>query len=129
MLGYLEPAQTVLGAPPWPQHPLAEMALFCFTPGVTAFGGPAAYIMMRCQKVVPRRQALNEPRFLDVLGATNLFPGPNSAASPDRLALLCSPWTSGLLDRVNVVALGLMAPTPWLARAGAGIGMLRAAWV
>ena len=46
--------------------------------GVTAFGGPAAHIAMLRQDVVERHKWLTEPRFLDLLGITNLIPGPNS---------------------------------------------------
>lgn len=46
--------------------------------GFTAFGGPAAHIAMMQQEVVTKRKWLNEQEFLDLLGATNLIPGPNS---------------------------------------------------
>jgi chromate transporter len=46
--------------------------------GVTAFGGPAAHIALMQTEVVSRRRWLSEERFLDLMGATNLIPGPNS---------------------------------------------------
>ena len=46
--------------------------------GVTAFGGPAAHIAMMEDEVVTRRRWLTREQFLDLLGATNLIPGPNS---------------------------------------------------
>ncbi len=46
--------------------------------GTTAFGGPAAHIAMMEEEVVRRRQWLTPEEFLDLLGATNLIPGPNS---------------------------------------------------
>jgi chromate transporter len=46
--------------------------------GFTAFGGPAAHIAMMEDEVVRRRQWLTHEEFLDLLGATNLIPGPNS---------------------------------------------------
>lgn len=46
--------------------------------GVTAFGGPAAHIAMMHDEVVRRRQWMDDQRFLDMVGATNLIPGPNS---------------------------------------------------
>ena len=46
--------------------------------GFTAFGGPAAHIAMMEDEVVRRRQWLTSEEFLDLLGATNLIPGPNS---------------------------------------------------
>jgi len=47
-------------------------------PGVTAFGGPAAHIAMLRDEVVTRRKWMTDEEFLDLLGATNLIPGPNS---------------------------------------------------
>jgi chromate transporter len=46
--------------------------------GTTAFGGPAAHIAMMEQEVVRRRGWLTSEEFLDLLGTTNLIPGPNS---------------------------------------------------
>jgi chromate transporter len=46
--------------------------------GSTAFGGPAAHIALMREEVVTRRKWLSEGEFLDLLGATNLIPGPNS---------------------------------------------------
>jgi len=46
--------------------------------GFTAFGGPAAHIAMMQEEVVTKRKWLTEQHFLDLIGATNLIPGPNS---------------------------------------------------
>lgn len=46
--------------------------------GFIGFGGPAAHIAMMQQEVVIKRKWLSEQHFLDLLGATNLIPGPNS---------------------------------------------------
>ncbi len=46
--------------------------------GAIAFGGPAAHIAMLEDEVVRRKQWLTHAQFLDMLGATNLIPGPNS---------------------------------------------------
>jgi chromate transporter len=63
---------------PAPQTSLRELALLFLRLGATAFGGPAAHIAMMQDEVVQRRKWLTEERFLDLLGATNLIPGPNS---------------------------------------------------
>jgi chromate transporter len=57
---------------------LGELARLFLRLGATAFGGPAAHIAMMQDEVVNRRRWLDEEAFLDLLGATNLIPGPNS---------------------------------------------------
>lgn len=57
---------------------LKEVAKLFFKLGVTAFGGPAAHIAMMQDEVVTKRKWLTEQHFLDLIGATNLIPGPNS---------------------------------------------------
>jgi chromate transporter len=61
-----------------PPSPLREIARLFLKLGATAFGGPAAHIAMMEEEVVRRRQWLTREEFLDLLGATNLIPGPNS---------------------------------------------------
>ena len=46
--------------------------------GIVGFGGPAAHIALMEREVVRRFQWLTREEFLDLLGATNLIPGPNS---------------------------------------------------
>jgi chromate transporter len=58
--------------------PLRELAWLFLKLGTIAFGGPAAHIAMMEDEVVRRRQWLTHEEFLDLLGATNLIPGPNS---------------------------------------------------
>lgn len=57
---------------------LKVLARVFTTLGVTAFGGPAAHIAMMQQEVVAKRKWMSEEHFLDLMGATNLIPGPNS---------------------------------------------------
>jgi chromate transporter len=57
---------------------LSEVALLFLKLGTIAFGGPAAHIAMMEDEVVRRRGWLSREDFLDLLGATNLIPGPNS---------------------------------------------------
>jgi len=55
-----------------------EIAQVFFKLGVIGFGGPAAHIAMMEEEVVTRREWITRSRFLDLIGATNLIPGPNS---------------------------------------------------
>jgi chromate transporter len=59
-------------------RPLRELAALYLRLGLTAFGGPAAHIAMMEDEVVVRRKWLSREEFVDLLGATNLIPGPNS---------------------------------------------------
>src|ERR1017187_5999704 len=61
-----------------PPAKLSELALLFLRLGVTAFGGPAAHIALMENEVVRRRRWLSPERFLDLLGAANLIPGPSS---------------------------------------------------
>jgi chromate transporter len=57
---------------------LLELAAIFLRLGVTAFGGPAAHIAMYHDEFVKRRGWLTDEHFLDLLGASNLIPGPSS---------------------------------------------------
>lgn len=57
---------------------LREVALLFAKLGFIAFGGPAAHVALMRQEVVERRKWLSEQGFLDLLGASNLIPGPTS---------------------------------------------------
>ncbi|MDR9405039.1 MAG: chromate efflux transporter [Halothece sp. Uz-M2-17] len=57
---------------------LLEIAKVFLKLGVIGFGGPAAHIAMMEEEVVTRREWIARSRFLDLIGATNLIPGPNS---------------------------------------------------
>jgi chromate transporter len=57
---------------------LKEVAKLFFKLGCMAFGGPAAHIAMMENEVVKKRQWMTHEHFLDLVGATNLIPGPNS---------------------------------------------------
>jgi chromate transporter len=57
---------------------LPELALLFLRLGLTAFGGPAAHVAIMEHEVVRRRRWLTPERFLDLLGAANLIPGPSS---------------------------------------------------
>jgi chromate transporter len=57
---------------------LSSVALLFLRLGLTAFGGPAAHIAIMENEVVRRRRWVSSERFLDLLGASNLIPGPSS---------------------------------------------------
>ncbi len=57
---------------------LKELALVFLKLGTIAFGGPSAHIALMDDEVVKRRQWMSREKLLDLLGITNLIPGPNS---------------------------------------------------
>lgn len=73
-------------------RPLAEVAALFLRLGCTAFGGPAAHIALMRDEVVRRRRWVSEPHFLDLLGATNLIPGPNSTEMAIHLGFVRAGW-------------------------------------
>lgn len=57
---------------------LKELALVFLKLGFISFGGPAAHIAMMETEVVSKKKWMTRQHFLDLVGATNLIPGPNS---------------------------------------------------
>ena len=57
---------------------LKEIARLFLKLGIIGFGGPAVHIAMMKDEVVTKKKWMTEDYFLDLVGATNLIPGPNS---------------------------------------------------
>lgn len=57
---------------------LREIVSVFFKLGCIAFGGPAAHVAMMEDEIVTKRKWMDRQHFLDLMGATNLIPGPNS---------------------------------------------------
>src|ERR1700758_2460195 len=60
------------------EQPLLEIAKEFLRLGFVAYGGPAAHVAMMEEEFVRRRGWLTRERFLDLVGAVNLLPGPSS---------------------------------------------------
>ena len=56
---------------------LKELAGVFLKLGIIGFGGPAAHIAMMENEVVSKKKWMSREHFLDLIGATNLIPGPN----------------------------------------------------
>jgi chromate transporter len=66
-------------APSPPQgQALVEVALLFLKLGITSFGGPAAHVALMERECVRHRRWITRDRFLDLLGVSNLVPGPTS---------------------------------------------------
>jgi chromate transporter len=61
-----------------PNKRLGEVARLFLKLGIIGFGGPAVHIALMEEEVVRRRGWMTHQHFLDLVGATNLIPGPNS---------------------------------------------------
>jgi chromate transporter len=57
---------------------LKELAVLFTRLGIIGFGGPAVHIALMEEEVVRKRNWMDHQHFLDLVGATNLIPGPNS---------------------------------------------------
>ena len=76
---------------------LGQIAGLFLRLGITAFGGPAAHIAMMEDNVVNRRQWLDRQQFLDLLGASNLLPGPSSSELAIYIGQSQAGWAGLLL--------------------------------
>src|SRR5947209_18029083 len=80
-------------SPPTPvRAPLRQVALLFLRLGFTAFGGPAAHVGLMEDEVVRRRGWLTHEEFLDLLGAVNLIPGPNSTEMAIHIGKRVAGW-------------------------------------
>ena len=75
---------------------IKEIILLFLKLGIIGFGGPAAHIAMMQHEVVVKRKWMSEEHFLDLLGATNLIPGPNSTEMAIHIGYDKAGW-KGLL--------------------------------
>ena len=88
--------------------------------GFVAFGGPAAHIAMLEDEVVSRRGWMDRQHFLDLVGATNLIPGPNSTEMVLHIGYeqagwkgLCVAGVSFILPAVLLTGLAAWAYVTW----------------
>jgi chromate transporter len=81
-----------LALPARSRVPLHTVAALFLRLGATSFGGPAAHIALMEDEVVRRRGWLTHAEFLDLLGATNLIPGPNSTEMAIHIGHRVAGW-------------------------------------
>jgi len=79
------------------ERPLGEVARLFLKLGFIAFGGPAAHIAMMRDEVVSRRRWITDQQFLDLLGASNLIPGPTSTELAIYLGYTRAGWRGLIL--------------------------------
>ena len=81
-------------------RPATEVVAVFLRLGVVAFGGPAAHIAMMREELVRRRGWVTDERFVDLMGATNLIPGPNSTELAIHLGHERAGWRGLILAGV-----------------------------
>jgi chromate transporter len=113
---------------------LSELARFFLWIGAVGFGGPVVHVALLEEHVVRRRRWLDSREFLDLLGLTNLIPGPNSTemamAIGYRRAGLSGLFVAGICFILPAACLTLIlawlyvqySALPGLVRALAGLG-------
>ncbi|MCG2610939.1 chromate efflux transporter [Flavobacterium sp. SM15] len=77
--------------------PLKAIGKLFLKLGLIAFGGPAAHIAIMRDEVVRKRNWMSDSHFLDLVGATNLIPGPNSTELAIHLGKEKGGWKGLLL--------------------------------
>jgi chromate transporter len=95
---------------------LQELAKLFLKLGTISFGGPAVHIAMMEDEVVQQRQWLTREQFLDLVGATNLIPGPNSTEMAIHIGYLYAGWRGLLVAGVCFIlpATLITAGLAWL---------------
>lgn len=71
---------------------LLEVCLVFLRLGTLSFGGPAAHIAMMENEFVQKRQWLERGKFLELVGASNLIPGPTSTELAIYIGYLKAGW-------------------------------------
>jgi chromate transporter len=83
---------------------LKEVSLLFLRLGTTAFGGPAAHIAIMHDETVNRHKWLSDQEFLDLIGATNLIPGPNSTEMAIHIGFLRAGWLGLIAAGASFIA-------------------------
>jgi len=71
--------------------------------GTIGFGGPAAHVALMREEVVIKRSWLSEKEFFDLVGATNLIPGPNSTELAIHIGHRFGGWRGLLISGASFI--------------------------
>jgi chromate transporter len=82
---------------------LSALAKLFLRLGTTAFGGPAAHIAIMEDELVRRRRWVSREKFLDMLGASNLIPGPSSSELAIHIGYLLGGWRGLIVAGVGFI--------------------------
>jgi chromate transporter len=87
---------------------LQELSRLFLKLGTLGFGGPNAHIAMMEAEAVTLRQWLSQEQFLDLLGATNLIPGPNSTQMAIHIGYVYGGWLGLIVAGVSFIIPGVL---------------------
>lgn len=98
------------------REPLLEIARVFLKLGTISIGGPAAHIALMEDEFVVRRRWISRDTFLDLLGATNLIPGPNSTEMAISLGFMRGGWRGWFIAGAAFIlpAVSITAICAWL---------------
>lgn len=82
---------------------LGELARLFLKLGLLGFGGPNVHIAMMEDEVVNRREWLTRAQFIDLIGATNLIPGPNSTEMAIHIGYVYAGWLGLIVAGVSFI--------------------------
>jgi chromate transporter len=71
---------------------LREISLLFLKLGAVSFGGPATQFALMHSEIVKKRKWLDDQQFLDLVGATNMIPGPNGTELAMHIGFLQAGW-------------------------------------
>jgi chromate transporter len=91
------------------QERLKEVSLLFLRLGATAFGGAAAYIAIMQRETVRKRGWLDDQKFLDMLGISNLIPGPTATEMALYIGLERAGWLGYLFSGLLFIIPGMLA--------------------
>jgi len=110
-----------------PQRVLGSIALLFLKLGATSFGGPAAHIAWMEREVVRERRWLSREEFLDLLGAVNLIPGPNSTEMAIHIGKRRGGWPGLVVAGLCFILPAALAACAFAWTHGRGTGWFAAA--
>jgi len=94
---------------------LIEVANVFLWQGLTAFGGPAAHVALFHDQVVKRRKWVSDEEFLDLIGTTQIIPGPNSSELAFYLSYKQAGWLGLIVGGVSWIlpSLAMIIALAW----------------
>ena len=109
---------------------MREVAAVFLRLGLIGFGGPVAHLALMEEEVVERRRWLTREHFLDLVGLTNLIPGPNSTEMAIHLGYLRAGWRGLLVGGLCFLlpAVAITTAVAWLYQVYGTLAPARAAF-